>query len=144
MLTRRVFVRSETTPAAASLKSRPGDLRTLILADTTRLCHTCQPADPTRRSQLGKLVWISAPGAGTGQEGAIPAGLTTRMWQATAPGASFRWMKGRHRLCARPTRPDLVSIWRPQGDNKWADSTVALNAETGKIKWAFQNHRHDV
>lgn len=39
--------------------------------------------------------------------------------------------------------PDYVGIWRP-GDNKWADSTVALDAETGKIKWAFQTHHHDI
>jgi len=39
--------------------------------------------------------------------------------------------------------PDYVGIWRP-GDNKWADSTVALDAETGAIKWAFQTHHHDI
>ena len=39
--------------------------------------------------------------------------------------------------------PDYVGIWRP-GDNKWADSTLALDADTGKIKWAFQTHHHDV
>jgi len=39
--------------------------------------------------------------------------------------------------------PDYIGIWRP-GDNKWADSTVALDAETGKIKWAFQTHHHDI
>jgi quinoprotein glucose dehydrogenase len=39
--------------------------------------------------------------------------------------------------------PDYVGIWRP-GDNKWANSTVALDAETGKIKWAFQTHHHDL
>ncbi len=39
--------------------------------------------------------------------------------------------------------PDYVGIWRP-GDNKWADSTVAIDAETGKIKWAFQTHHHDL
>ena len=39
--------------------------------------------------------------------------------------------------------PDYVGIWRP-GDNKWADSSVALDAETGKIKWAFQTHHHDI
>jgi quinoprotein glucose dehydrogenase len=39
--------------------------------------------------------------------------------------------------------PDYVGIDRP-GDNKWADSTVAIDAETGKIKWAFQTHHHDV
>jgi quinoprotein glucose dehydrogenase len=39
--------------------------------------------------------------------------------------------------------PDYVGIWRP-GDNKWSDSTVAIDAETGKIKWAFQTHHHDI
>jgi quinoprotein glucose dehydrogenase len=39
--------------------------------------------------------------------------------------------------------PDYVGIWRP-GDNKWADSTVAIDAETGKLKWAFQTHHHDL
>jgi glucose dehydrogenase len=39
--------------------------------------------------------------------------------------------------------PDYVGIWRP-GDNRWADSTVALDADTGKIKWAFQTHHHDI
>ena len=39
--------------------------------------------------------------------------------------------------------PNYVGIWRP-GDNKWANSTVALDAETGVIKWAFQTHHHDV
>ena len=39
--------------------------------------------------------------------------------------------------------PDYVGIWRP-GDNKWANSTVALDAETGKMKWAFQTHHHDI
>ena len=42
-----------------------------------------------------------------------------------------------------PASPDLVGIWRP-GKNAWADSTVALDAETGKIKWAFQNNYHDI
>ena len=36
-----------------------------------------------------------------------------------------------------------MGIWRP-GDNKWANSTVAIDAETGRIKWAFQTHHHDV
>ena len=39
--------------------------------------------------------------------------------------------------------PDYVGIWRP-GDNKWSDSTVAIDAETGKIKWGFQTHHHDI
>jgi quinoprotein glucose dehydrogenase len=39
--------------------------------------------------------------------------------------------------------PDYVGIWRP-GDNKGADSTVALDAETGRINWGFQTHHHDL
>ena len=39
--------------------------------------------------------------------------------------------------------PDYVGIWRP-GDNAGSDSTVALDAETGKIKWRFQNLHHDI
>ena len=39
--------------------------------------------------------------------------------------------------------PNYVGIWRP-GDNKWANSTIALDAETGAIKWAFQTHHHDI
>lgn len=39
--------------------------------------------------------------------------------------------------------PDYVGIWRP-GDNKWANSTVAIDAASGAIKWAFQTHHHDL
>src|SRR5690606_15586001 len=39
--------------------------------------------------------------------------------------------------------PDYVGIWRP-GDNRWSDSTVAIDAETGEIKWGFQTHHHDL
>jgi len=39
--------------------------------------------------------------------------------------------------------PDYTGIWRP-GDNKWSDSTIALDAATGKMKWAFQTHHHDL
>ena len=38
---------------------------------------------------------------------------------------------------------NYVGLWRP-GDNKWANSTVAIDAETGRLKWAFQTHHHDV
>ncbi len=39
--------------------------------------------------------------------------------------------------------PDLVGIWRP-GANVGANSTFAIDALTGKIKWGFQNHHHDI
>lgn len=39
--------------------------------------------------------------------------------------------------------PDYVGIWRP-GDNRWANSTVALDGTTGELKWGFQTHHHDL
>jgi quinoprotein glucose dehydrogenase len=39
--------------------------------------------------------------------------------------------------------PDYVGIWRP-GDNAGSGSTVAIDAETGKVKWMFQNIHHDI
>lgn len=39
--------------------------------------------------------------------------------------------------------PDLDGSIRP-GDNRWSDSLVALNADTGKLVWAYQYVPHDV
>jgi quinoprotein glucose dehydrogenase len=39
--------------------------------------------------------------------------------------------------------PDYYGGLRP-GDNKWADSVVALHAKTGKIAWGFQLVHHDL
>jgi alcohol dehydrogenase (cytochrome c) len=39
--------------------------------------------------------------------------------------------------------PDLDGAHRP-GDNRWSDSLIALDAETGKVKWAYQYVPHDV
>ncbi len=39
--------------------------------------------------------------------------------------------------------PDYHGYQRP-GDNKWADSVVALSAKTGELKWAFQLVHHDL
>lgn len=39
--------------------------------------------------------------------------------------------------------PDFYGGYRP-GDNRYANSTVALDAETGKVRWHFQNIHHDV
>ncbi|MCW5619544.1 MAG: PQQ-dependent dehydrogenase, methanol/ethanol family [Burkholderiales bacterium] len=38
--------------------------------------------------------------------------------------------------------PDWDSAYRP-GDNLWTDSTIALNADTGKIAWGFQHTPND-
>ncbi|HZB90581.1 MAG TPA: PQQ-binding-like beta-propeller repeat protein [Stellaceae bacterium] len=39
--------------------------------------------------------------------------------------------------------PDLDGLDRP-GDDRWSDSIVAVDANTGKIKWAYQVLPHDV
>jgi len=39
--------------------------------------------------------------------------------------------------------PDLDGSQRP-GDNQWTDSVIALDADTGKVKWAYQEIPHDV
>ncbi len=39
--------------------------------------------------------------------------------------------------------PDLDGSLRP-GDNRWTDSLLALNGDTGKIVWAYQYVPHDV
>jgi quinoprotein glucose dehydrogenase len=52
---------------------------------------------------------------------------------------------GRH-LVFVPTgsaSPDYYGGLRP-GDNRWANSIVALRAETGKIAWGFQLVHHDL
>ena len=38
--------------------------------------------------------------------------------------------------------PDWDNAYRP-GDNLWTDSTFALDADTGKIKWGFQHTPND-
>ena len=38
--------------------------------------------------------------------------------------------------------PDWDSAFRP-GDNLWTDSTLALDADTGKIRWGFQHTPND-
>ncbi len=39
--------------------------------------------------------------------------------------------------------PDFYGGLRP-GDNKWADSVVALHAKSGQIAWGFQLVHHDL
>jgi PQQ-dependent dehydrogenase (methanol/ethanol family) len=39
--------------------------------------------------------------------------------------------------------PDLDGSQRP-GDNRWTDSIIALDADSGKMKWAYQEIPHDV
>jgi glucose dehydrogenase len=104
-----------------------------------------EPADPHAIDlRTGKIVWVSrlvpAPSDPNGKDWKDPDSvLGSGSW-------GFLTLDEKTGTVYVPTdsgSPDLVGIWRP-GKNAWADSTVALDAETGKIKWAFQNNYHDI
>jgi alcohol dehydrogenase (cytochrome c) len=46
-------------------------------------------------------------------------------------------------FCTGNPNPDLNGAPR-KGDNRWSDSIVALDARTGKLKWGYQQIKHDV
>ena len=104
-----------------------------------------RPADPHAYDlRTGKLVWTSrlvpAPSDPEGKAWKDPD-------QVLGSGSwGFLTLDEKTGTVFVPTdsgSPDLVGIWRP-GKNQWADSTVALDAMTGKMKWAFQNNYHDI
>jgi glucose dehydrogenase len=104
-----------------------------------------RPADPHAIDlRTGKVVWtarlVPAPTDVNGKDWKDPDSvLGSGSW-------GFLTLDEKTGTVYVPTdsgSPDLVGIWRP-GKNAWADSTVALDAMTGKIKWAFQNNYHDL
>jgi quinoprotein glucose dehydrogenase len=65
-------------------------------------------------------------------------------------GAGNAWstisVDGQRNLVFVPTTsasPDYHGLRRP-GDNRWADSVVALSAQTGALEWGFQLVHHDL
>ena len=69
---------------------------------------------------------------------------------ATKPGAANAWsimsVDAERHLVFVPTgsaSPDYYGGLRP-GDNKWANSVVALRAKTGEVAWGFQLVHHDL
>ena len=107
------------------LPGRPGDVRAYDL-------------------RTGKLVWQNRLVPDPGQPGANSWADPDRVLGSGSWGfLSLDEATGTVYVPTDSGSPDLVGVWRP-GDNKWADSTVALDAMTGKIKWGFQNNRHDV
>ena len=99
------------------------------------------PGDPRAYDlRTGKLVWrtrlIADDGSWGGNEDKITGGGS---WGIL----SLDEKTGTVFVPTDSAAPDYVGIWRP-GDNKWSDSTVAIDAETGKIKWGFQTHHHDI
>ncbi|HZZ67296.1 MAG TPA: pyrroloquinoline quinone-dependent dehydrogenase [Phenylobacterium sp.] len=91
-------------------------------------------------ARSGKLLWSWEPLA-------KPKDVADKAWKT---GAGNAWTV----LSADPARhvvyvptgsasPDYWGGLRP-GDNRWANSVVALDARTGKLKWGFQLVHHDL
>jgi quinoprotein glucose dehydrogenase len=105
-----------------------------------------QPADPHAVDlRTGKLVWTARLIPGPGQPGSDSWGPDTQKVVGSGTWGIMALDENTGTVYT-PTdsgSPDLVGIWRP-GDNIGANSTFALDAMTGRIKWGFQNHHHDI
>ena len=91
-------------------------------------------------ARSGRLLWSWEPLE-------RPAGVPASSW---ATGAGNAWSIAsadpKRHLVYIPTgsaSPDYFGGLRP-GDNRWANSVVALSARTGKLAWGFQLVHHDL
>ena len=91
-------------------------------------------------ARTGKRLWTWAPLQ-------KPKGLTDKQWNTGAGNAwSILSADPKRHLVYVPTgsaSPDYWGGLRP-GDNRWANSVVALDARTGKLSWGFQLVHHDL
>ena len=91
-------------------------------------------------ARSGKLLWKWEPLQ-------RPAGVPVDAWRSGAANAwSILSADPELHLIFVPTgsaSPDYYGGLRP-GDNKWADSVVALRPKTGEIVWGFQLVHHDL
>jgi len=91
-------------------------------------------------ARTGKKLWTWAPLQ-------KPKGLTDKQWNTGAGNAwSILSADPKRHLVYVPTgsaSPDYWGGLRP-GDNRWANSVVALDARTGKLSWGFQLVHHDL
>jgi quinoprotein glucose dehydrogenase len=76
-----------------------------------------------------------------------PKGVAAKDWSTGAGNAwSVLSADARRHLVLIPTgsaSPDYWGGLRP-GDNRWANSVVALDVKTGKLRWGFQLVHHDL
>ena len=91
-------------------------------------------------ARSGKLLWKWEPLQ-------HPAGVPVGAWRSGAANAwSILSADPQRHLIYVPTgsaSPDYYGGLRP-GDNKWADSVVALRPKTGEMVWGFQLVHHDL
>jgi len=91
-------------------------------------------------AHTGKLLWTWEPLE-------RPAGIAPERWRTGAANAwSILSADPERHLVYVPTgsaSPDYYGGLRP-GDDRWADSVVALNPKTGKLVWGFQLVHHDL
>ena len=103
----------------------------------------------------GDFVNVTDPGIGdeplnrdiAAEKAAIKSGKHDDAWKV---GGASAWMTGSvdhsegsvYFTTGNPS-PDLDGLIRP-GDNRWSDALVKINANNGKLIWAYQYIRHDV
>ena len=116
------------------------------IADNSRIA----PASGEVRAfdvRTGKLAWRWDP---IPQDARDPASMTWSNGSAAATGAANVWSvmvaDPERGLIFAPTSspgPDYFGGLRP-GDNRYANSIVALKAATGEVAWHFQTVHHDL
>ncbi|HEV2532056.1 pyrroloquinoline quinone-dependent dehydrogenase [Phenylobacterium sp.] len=91
-------------------------------------------------ARSGKLLWSWEPLE-------KPKGTADKDWKTGAGNAwSVLSADAKRHLVLVPTgsaSPDYWGGLRP-GDNRWANSVVALDVKTGKLRWGFQLVHHDL
>jgi len=91
-------------------------------------------------ARTGRLLWKWEPLE-------RPSGVSPSAWKSGAANAwSIPIADPERHLVYIPTgsaSPDYYGGLRP-GDDRWADSMVALNPTTGKLVWGFQLVHHDL
>src|SRR5271156_6509442 len=98
-------------------------------------------------ARTGKLRWKWEPLPPNDPDSAAPDASGTKVWRTGAGNAwSVMVVDPERDLIFVPTgspSPDYYGGMRV-GDDKWADSIVALRAKTGELAWGFQLVHHDL
>jgi quinoprotein glucose dehydrogenase len=96
-------------------------------------------------ARTGALRWSWEPISNT-DAGTTGKGISTERQTGAGNAWSIMTVDTQRDLIFVPTgsaSPDYYGGLRP-GDNKWANSVVALHAKTGELAWGFQLVHHDL